>query len=297
MPTIRATAKRASLCRPRQKASRKAPVAAAAQPIGSRSCSTAKARSWTIDPDGVLIALRRSSSSRSKAGTRKERKATTRMPAAQAAATRQSPPPRPLDQPQPPSRAPSITNVERAPGRKRQLVLLGIAMVAFYVPLVILEQKLKDTGGPGIVDFEFVGSAERAAEMLAEWGEDGRDYARWSLWIDFGFMAGLRRLPRRRCARHPRLRPRAGAGPARRRRNRRAVPRDRGGALRRGGEHRPAADRRRPRRRRRPTAGDRLRERQVRAADPGARLRRLGTGLSIPASPQVADGRRLTLRT
>jgi hypothetical protein len=79
--------------------------------------------------------------------------------------------------------------VERAPGRKRQLVLLGIAMVAFYVPLVILEQKLKDTGGPGILDFEFVGSAERAAEMLAEWGEDGRDHARWSLWIDFGFMA------------------------------------------------------------------------------------------------------------
>ena len=79
--------------------------------------------------------------------------------------------------------------MERAPGRKRQLVLLGIATVAFYVPLVILEQKLKDTGGPGIIDFEFVGSAERAAEMLAEWGDDGRDYARWSLWIDFGFMA------------------------------------------------------------------------------------------------------------
>src|SRR5215213_3311508 len=62
-------------------------------------------------------------------------------------------------------------------------------MVAFYVPLVILEQQLKDTGGPGIVEFEFVGSVERAAEMLAEWGGEGHDLARKSLWIDYGFMA------------------------------------------------------------------------------------------------------------
>lgn len=63
-------------------------------------------------------------------------------------------------------------------------------MVAFYIPLVVLEQELKDTGGPGILAYEFVGSADRAAEMLAEWDGHGRDLARWSLWIDFGFMAG-----------------------------------------------------------------------------------------------------------
>jgi hypothetical protein len=74
-------------------------------------------------------------------------------------------------------------------GRERLLVLLGIAMVAFYVPLVIIDQGLKDTGGPSILDFEFVGSQQRAAEILAEWGDHGRDLARWSLWIDFGFMA------------------------------------------------------------------------------------------------------------
>jgi hypothetical protein len=79
--------------------------------------------------------------------------------------------------------------VERAPGRKKQLVLLGIATAVFYIPLVIIDQRLKDTGGPSIVEFEFVGSLERAEEMLAEWGAEGRDDARWSLWIDFGFMA------------------------------------------------------------------------------------------------------------
>jgi hypothetical protein len=25
---------------------------------------------------------------------------------------------------------------------------------------------------------------------MAEWGERGRDYARWSLWIDYGFLLG-----------------------------------------------------------------------------------------------------------
>jgi hypothetical protein len=47
---------------------------------------------------------------------------------------------------------------------------------------------MKDTGGPGIVPFELTGGQDRADEILAEWGEDGRDAARESLWIDFGFM-------------------------------------------------------------------------------------------------------------
>lgn len=72
--------------------------------------------------------------------------------------------------------------------RRQLLVLAGIATVAFWVALFVLDQKLKDAGGPSIVGFELAGSEHRAAEIVAEWGTDGHDYARWSLWIDFGFM-------------------------------------------------------------------------------------------------------------
>lgn len=61
-------------------------------------------------------------------------------------------------------------------------------MVAFGIVLSVLNRKMQDAGGPDILGFEFAGSEGRAAEILAEWGDDGRDYARWSLWLDFGFM-------------------------------------------------------------------------------------------------------------
>lgn len=47
---------------------------------------------------------------------------------------------------------------------------------------------MQDTGGPGMVLFELTGGEERADEILAEWGEEGQDAARESLWIDFGFL-------------------------------------------------------------------------------------------------------------
>lgn len=42
--------------------------------------------------------------------------------------------------------------------------------------------------GPGMVTFELTGGEDRADEILTEWGEDGQDAARESLWIDFGFL-------------------------------------------------------------------------------------------------------------
>ncbi len=50
------------------------------------------------------------------------------------------------------------------------------------------DERMQDTGGPGIVPFELTGGQERADEILAEWGEEGQDAARESLWIDFGFL-------------------------------------------------------------------------------------------------------------
>jgi hypothetical protein len=50
------------------------------------------------------------------------------------------------------------------------------------------EERMQDTGGPGMVPFELTGGQDRADEILAEWGEEGQDAARESLWIDFGFL-------------------------------------------------------------------------------------------------------------
>lgn len=72
--------------------------------------------------------------------------------------------------------------------RKQLLISIGIAMVVFDVVILILDQKMKDAGGPSILGFEFASNEQRAAQIMAEWGNSGRHYARWSLWIDFGFM-------------------------------------------------------------------------------------------------------------
>lgn len=73
--------------------------------------------------------------------------------------------------------------------RKRGLLVAGVATVAFYIALVLLDRGLRDTGGPSIVGLEFAGSLGRVEEIAAEWGNHGVYLARWSLWIDFGFMA------------------------------------------------------------------------------------------------------------
>jgi len=72
--------------------------------------------------------------------------------------------------------------------RKRSLIAFGIAMAAFYIALFVLDQRLKATGGPSVLGLEFAGSEQRAAEIMSEWGDHGRNLARLSLWIDFGFM-------------------------------------------------------------------------------------------------------------
>jgi hypothetical protein len=72
--------------------------------------------------------------------------------------------------------------------RRRALWLTGAASLALFVVLTVLDLRLRDAGGPGIVGFELAGSEERVAEILDDWAEDGRDAARASLWIDFPFL-------------------------------------------------------------------------------------------------------------
>lgn len=72
--------------------------------------------------------------------------------------------------------------------RKQLLILLGIATVVLDLVMVYLDQKTKEAGGPSILGFEFAGSKQQAAKVMAEWADSGRHYARWSLWLDYAFM-------------------------------------------------------------------------------------------------------------
>jgi hypothetical protein len=72
--------------------------------------------------------------------------------------------------------------------RRRGLIASGIATVVLLLAMSPADERMQDTGGPGIVPFELTGGQDRADEILAEWGEKGQDAARESLWIDFGFL-------------------------------------------------------------------------------------------------------------
>ncbi|HUC06623.1 MAG TPA: hypothetical protein VMR96_00910 [Solirubrobacterales bacterium] len=72
--------------------------------------------------------------------------------------------------------------------RRQGLIASGIASVVLLLAMSPAENRMTDTGGPGMVPFELTGGQDRADEILAEWGEDGQDAARESLWIDFGFL-------------------------------------------------------------------------------------------------------------
>ncbi len=70
----------------------------------------------------------------------------------------------------------------------------GWALAATAIATLLLLWAMSPTenrmqaNGPGMVPFELSGGQQRADEILAEWGEDGRDAAREQLWIDYGFM-------------------------------------------------------------------------------------------------------------
>jgi hypothetical protein len=71
--------------------------------------------------------------------------------------------------------------------RKRALILLGVATVAFTVILELIDPS-HVSHGPTILDFEFAGSHARATQIVAEWGPKGRSAAHLSLVLDYGYM-------------------------------------------------------------------------------------------------------------
>lgn len=73
--------------------------------------------------------------------------------------------------------------------RRKGLWVLGVLALVIGVVLTSIDGRMWDEGGPGIIGFELAGSEERAQDILTEWGEDGRDAARLSLWLDFAYLA------------------------------------------------------------------------------------------------------------
>lgn len=72
--------------------------------------------------------------------------------------------------------------------RKQWLWILGVATLLYFAAFLIPEGAMKDAGGPGLAQFELVGTAERAARYMSELGESGVHAAKWALWIDFPFI-------------------------------------------------------------------------------------------------------------
>ena len=72
--------------------------------------------------------------------------------------------------------------------RRRWLWVTGVASASLFAVLAGIDSKLVDEGGWGIVDFELAGSREDAQRMVSDWGADGHDAARLSLWLDYLYM-------------------------------------------------------------------------------------------------------------
>ncbi len=72
--------------------------------------------------------------------------------------------------------------------RVKRLGWAAVATLAYAAVMLVLERGMRKTGGPGIIGFELAGNAERVQEILAVWGDEGGRWARWSLWLDFGYM-------------------------------------------------------------------------------------------------------------
>lgn len=76
------------------------------------------------------------------------------------------------------------------PGR-RALVTVALASLAATVAMWLLlrgPERVMQSRGYGIVPYELAFSAQRAGAILDTWGSAGREAARQSLWMDFGFM-------------------------------------------------------------------------------------------------------------
>ena len=73
--------------------------------------------------------------------------------------------------------------------RDNRLATAAVSFLGYTAGMLVLERRMRRSGGPGIIPFELAGSASRAEDIMTRWGSDGQRAARLSLWLDFGYMA------------------------------------------------------------------------------------------------------------
>jgi hypothetical protein len=71
--------------------------------------------------------------------------------------------------------------------RRRALWVLAIVWLALGAYMLSLESTMQDAGY-GIVEYELAFTSDKANEILAAWGDEGRDAARLQLWLDYLYL-------------------------------------------------------------------------------------------------------------
>jgi hypothetical protein len=95
-----------------------------------------------------------------------------------------------------------------------------VVAVLLLGALAVLDSRMRAAGGPGLLDFEFAGTAARVRRAVGEWGASGTGAARWAQIVDCAFVlvyAPLLRMAARRLSRRAARRRRdrlAAVGPA-----------------------------------------------------------------------------------
>lgn len=69
-----------------------------------------------------------------------------------------------------------------------RLATAAASFLGYTLVMLMLERRMRRSGGPGIIPFELAGSASRAEDIMTRWGSEGQRAARLSLWLDFGYM-------------------------------------------------------------------------------------------------------------
>ena len=84
--------------------------------------------------------------------------------------------------------------------RRRATWYAAGSVATQLVPLLVIERRLRTTGGPRVIPFELAGSIEASEQIMRTWGTQGCQDARLSLLLDFQFPAAYAALHALGCA-------------------------------------------------------------------------------------------------